>query len=84
MTQIPLFSIAASFALHKFISDRMVNFLKNPKAIYSLFVQNQQSLELLYQHELAHVSVGVVIPVLKRVYQHSRKADPCANSLLIQ
>ncbi len=70
--KIPLFSIAAIFRPGQIYFRWYGIFFKNIlKRFTHLFVQNQQSLELLYKHELAHVSVSGDTR-FDRVYQNSR------------
>ena len=72
--KIPVFSIAAIFRPSQIYFKPYGVFFKNIlKRFTHLFVQNQQSLELLYQHELAHVSVSGDTR-FDRVYQNSRNA----------
>lgn len=74
--KIPVFSIAAIFRPSQIYFKPYGTFFKNIlKRFTHLFVQNRQSLELLYKEALPQVSVSGDTR-FDRVYQNSRDTDP--------
>lgn len=74
--KIPVFSVAAIFRPSQIYFKVYGSFFKNILRRFThLFVQNQQSLELLYKNNLSQVSVSGDTR-FDRVYQNSRNSNP--------